>query len=748
MNLSQETRTAFRTCPLCEATCGLEITLQGNEILRITGDKDDVLSGGYCCPKGMAIGELQNDPDRLRHPLIRRNGSFEEASWDEAYAAVEKGLLPFIQGGNRNAIALFYGNPCAHTLAGQLYLQHIIRALKTINLYSASTTDQMPRHVASGLMFGSPSLISVPDLDRTQYLLILGANPLVSGGSMCTAPGFAKRLTAIRDRGGKIVVIDPAKTRTAKAADEYHPIRPGTDAFLLLAMMHVLFAEELVSLKHLSGHVQGIEEVRSIVQRFSPERASGICGIDTQVIRRIAREFSAAHSAAAYGRIGTNTVSFGSLNAWLIELLNILTGNFGKAGGSMFPQPGHSTPFQGPGGKGWQTGRRQSRVKGYPEVMGEFPVATLADEIETPGEGQIRALLTIAGNPVLSSPNANRLDKALASLDFMVSVDFYLNETTRHADVILPPPGPLNTGHSDIMLYNNAIRNVAHYSPPVLPADPGHPDKWEIMLTLALIVSGQGAATNPSILDDFIMEQLVRSSVKNERSPVHGRDATELLSVLGRRKGPERMLDWMFRTGCYGDGFGKNPAGLSLERLENSPHGIDLGPITPAIPEAIRTPSGKIELAPLQLVEDVKRLETSLSGKTHDLVLIGRRNIRSCNSWLHNLPSLLKGDNRCTLLVHPQDAARFGLTQGAYTRISTGAGFVEVPVEISQDMLQGVVSLPHGWGHNAPESRMAVAKANAGANSNILAAGDIDPLSGNAVLNGIDVEVVPVPDRE
>ncbi len=748
MTLSQEIRTAFRTCPFCEATCGLEITLKGNEILHINGDKEDVLSGGYCCPKGMALGELQNDSDRLRHPLIKRNGAFEEVSWEAAYAEVEKGLLPIIKRGNRDAVALFYGNPCAHTLAGQLYLQHIIRALKTRNLYSASTTDQMPRHVASGLMFGSPALISIPDLDRTQYLLILGANPLVSGGSMCTAPGFPKRLAAIRNRGGKIVVIDPAKTRTAKAADEHHPIRPGTDAFFLLGMMHVLFAEELVSLKHLSGHVQGIEEVRGIAAQFSPEQVSGACGIETAVIRRLAREFSAAPAAAAYGRIGTNTVCFGSLNAWLIELLNILTGNFGKAGGSLFPQPGHSVPFQGPGGKGWQTGRRRSRVKGYPEVMGEFPVATLTDEIETPGEGQIRALLTIAGNPVVSSPNANRLDKALASLDFMVSVDFYLNETTCHADVILPPPGPLNTGHSDIMLYNNAVRNVAHYSPPVLPPQPGHPDKWEIMLSLSLIISGQGAATDPAILDDFIIAQLVSSAVKKESSTVAGREASELLSILGKRKGPERMLDWMFRTGQYGDGFGKNPGGISLDRLENHPHGLDLGPLTPAIPEAISTPSGKIELAPLQLLADVQRLKTTLRIKQPDLVLIGRRNIRSCNSWLHNLPSLLKGDNRCTLLVHPQDAARLGLAQGAYARISTGTGFVEVPVEISEDMLPGVVSLPHGWGHNAPESRMAVAKINAGVNSNILTPGDVDPLSGNAVLNGITVKIVPAPGRE
>ena len=411
----------------------------------------------------------------------------------------------------------------------------------------------------------------------------------------------------------------------------------------------------------------------------------------------------------------------------------------------MFPRPGHSRPLRGPGGRGWRMGRWKSRAKGLPEVMGEFPVATLADEIETPGEGRVRALLTIAGNPVVSAPNAGRLDRALESLDCMVSVDFYLNETTRHAHVILPPPGPLATWHYDVFLYNTAVRNVAHYSRPIFSPDKGDLDKWEILLKLALIVRGPGAEADHLALDDFIVSQAVEGAMKNKRSPLADRDPSELLAELGKRKGPERLLDLMLRTGIYGDGFGKDPDGLSLDKLEAHPHGIDLGPIQPAVPEIIRTISGKIELAPSPLVEDVTRMESS--PEIHPgLVLIGRRHIRSCNSWMHNIPSLIKGPDRCTLLINPEDAAPLGLKEGGRARITSRVGEVEAPVEISGDIMPGVVSLPHGWGHDAPGIKMTVAHAHPGVNSNILADEEkIDPLSGNAVLNGIPVSVEAVP---
>jgi anaerobic selenocysteine-containing dehydrogenase len=745
MTKSTEKRIVYRTCPLCEATCGLEIVLQGKDVVLIRGDKEDVLSRGFYCPKGSALGELHEDPDRLRKPLVKRSGSFEEVSWGEAFKEVEKGLMPVIENCGRDAVAAFFGNPNAHTLSGIFYIRPFVRALKSKNIFSASTTDQMPRHVSCGLMFGGPGLIPVPDLDRTAYLLMLGANPFVSGGSMCTAPGFPGRLKAIRRRGGKVVVLDPVYTLTAKAADEHHYIRPGTDPYFLLGLVNTLFEEDLVSLNRLAEHVNGLEQVRDLAGRFPPDRVASTCAIDADTILRLAREIAAAPAAAVYGRIGTNVVPFGTVNSWLIDVVNVLTGNLDRPGGVMFPQPGHSRPLTGPGGRGWRMGRWNSRVKGLPEVIGELPVATLADEIETPGKGQVRALVTIAGNPIVSTPNAERLDRALASLDFMVSVDFYVNGTTRHADVILPPPGPLATGHYDVLLYNNAVRNVAHYSPPIFPPDNGHLDKWEILLKLALIVEGQGAEADHSALDDFIMGQAVEGAIKNKRLPVVGRDPSQLLADLGRWKGPERMLDFMLRTGLYGDGFGRNPDGLSLDKLEAHPHGIDLGPIESAVPEVIRTTSGKIELAPLPFLEDVMRMESAFEIPP-GLVLIGRRHIRSCNSWMHNIASLLKGPDRCTLLIHPEDAATLGIEEGGRARIISRVGEVEAPVEISTDIMPGVVSLPHGWGHDAPGIKMAVAQAHPGVNSNILADEEkIDPLSGNAVLNAIPVTVQAVP---
>lgn len=744
MSESDTIRTVYKTCPLCESTCGLEITLNGDRIERIRGDKEDVLSQGFFCPKGMALGELENDPDRLRKPLVRCAGGFEEVSWDEAFDVVEKGLTPIITTHGGNAVALYSGNPCAHTLAGQLYIPPLIRALKTRNVYSASSADQMPRHVASGLMFGWPTIISVPDLDRTHYLMILGGNPIVSGGSMCTAPGFPLRIKAIRDRGGKVVVIDPVNTRTAKAADEHHAIRPGTDPWFLLGIIHVVFTENLISLGSADGCINGVEEMRRLVRPFTPERAAGMCGIDAPVIVRLARELAASPAAALYGRIGTNTVSFGTVNAWLIDVVNILTGNLDKPGGIMFPIPGHSKAFKGPGGKGWRVGRWHSRVKGFPEVLGELPIATLADEIETPGDGQVRALVTVAGNPVVSGPDARRIDKALSTLDFMVSVDFYLNETTRHAHVILPPPGPLSVSHADIFIYRSAVRNVAHYSPPVLRAAPDHPDKWEILLKLAMIASGQGSKADPTVLDDLIIDMAVKSAVSDESSIVAGRDPAELLQDLSRRNGPERLLDLMLRTGMYGDGFGATPGGLSMDRLEDHPHGIDLGPIEPAMPAIVLTPSAKIELAPQLLVADLERLEATAKQSTDQFLMIGRRHIRSCNSWMHNIASLMKGDNRCSLMIHPDDARKLGLSPDRSARITTKTGSVVVPVEISADIMPGVVSLPHGWGHDHEDLRMSVARAHSGVNSNILIESMVDPLSGNAVLFGFPVSISPV----
>ena len=738
-------QTSYHVCPLCEATCGLEIRTRGREVTGIRGDEADVFSEGFICPKGYALKELDADPDRLRVPLVRRGGVLAPATWDEAFAEIDRRLGPILREHGRDAVAVYLGNPSAHSMAISLYAQVLLRALGTRNVFSASTVDQMPKQVAAGLMFGTVLSIPVPDLDRTDYLLILGANPFVSNGSLMTAPDVPGRLRAIRRRGGKVVVIDPRRTRTAAEASAHHFIRPGTDACLLFGIVHTLFAEGLVRLGPLAPHVAGVEQVEALARPFTPEAVTPCCGIDANVVRGLARELAGASRAAVYARIGTCTQEFGTLASWLVDVVNVLTGHLDQVGGAMFAKAasGSANTRGTPGrGKGVRFGRRTSRVRQAPEVYGELPAACLAEEIETPGEGQVRALITIAGNPALSTPNGARLERALAALEFMVSLDIYVNETTRRADVILPGLSPLEQSHYDLALRQLAIRNVATYSPPVFDPPAGQPPEWETLLRLAALVAGQGPAADTAGLDDFVTRQRVEHEVASPASPIHGRDAAEIMAALAPRRGPERLLDLMLRAGPYGDAFGANPGGLSLAALEAKPHGIDLGPLAPRIPELLRTPSGKIELAPEPLVADVARLRAGLEQPGSPMVLIGRRDLRSNNSWMHNLGVLVKGNPRCTMHVHRADARRLGLADGGRARVVSRTGAIEVPVEVTDAIMPGVVSIPHGWGHDEPDARLRIAAAHAGVNSNRLADElALDPLSGNAVLNGIPVTV-------
>jgi anaerobic selenocysteine-containing dehydrogenase len=750
---SEATRTVLRTCPLCEATCGLALTLAGDEVVAVRGDRDDVFSRGFLCPKGVALKELHDDPDRITTPLIRTgDGSFRRASWGEAYALIDARLTPLLAE-DRNSVGVYRGNPNAHLLGNMLYGRVLSKALGTRNLYSASTVDQYPKQVAAALMFGGGTTVPVPDLDRTDHLVILGANPLASNGSLMTAPNVRGRLRALRARGGKVIVLDPRRSRTAAEADEHHFIRPATDAHLLFALVHVLFAEDLVDPgARIGGLLAGLDELRTLAVPFSPEAVAPVTGVDADEIRRIARELAAAPRAAVYGRIGTCTQEFGTLASWLVDVLNALTGNLDREGGAMFPlgAAGHANASGTPGrGRGARFGRWQSRVRGLGEVFGELPVACMAEEIDTPGEGRMRALITFCGNPVLSTPNSGRLDRALAQLDFMVCVDVYLNETTRHADVILPAPSPLRRSHYDLALYMFAVRNVANYSPPVLPPEPELPEESEIFLRLAAIAAGLGPDADIEAFD----EQVARMAVERERgipgSPVAGRTTDELMAALEPRTGPERLLDLMLRTGPYGDGFGARPDGLSLAVLEANPHGVDLGPMTPRLPDALRTPSGKIELAPEPIVADVERLRdrlTTANGNgSRPIVLVGRRQLRSNNSWMHNLPMLVSGPHRCTLHIHPEDAERHRLADGGLARVTSRAGSISAEVEVTEEIMPGVVSLPHGWGHDVPGTQTGVAAEHAGVNSNVLADEfAVDPLSGNAVLNGIPVDLAPI----
>ncbi|MBP2325568.1 anaerobic selenocysteine-containing dehydrogenase [Kibdelosporangium banguiense] len=734
------TTTHFRTCPLCEATCGLRITLDGDRVTDVRGDRDDVFSLGFICPKGAKLGDLDQDPDRLSAPLVKRDGEFVEVSWEEAFAEVERGLAAVREAHGHEAVALYLGNPSVHAMAGPVYNAVLAKALGTRNVYSASTSDQMPKHVSCGYMFGDPQAIPVPDLDRTDYLLMLGANPLESNGSLCTAPDFPGRLKKLRARGGRFVVIDPRRTRTADLADQHLFVRPGADAVLLFALVHTLFDEGLVG--DVSPLVTGVDELRVLAGKFTPEAAAEACGIDAQTIRQTARDLAAAPTAAVYARIGTTTAEFGTLSSWLVDALNALTGNLDRAGGAMFPTSATRAAYLRR--RPFRTGRWHSRVRGFAETLGELPVATLAEEIETPGEGQIRALFTVAGNPASSAPNAPRIAAALQTLEFMVSVDPYVNETTRHANVILPPPRVLQSPHFDFAFTALGVRNFANFSPPALPLPQGRPSEAAILARLVLIASATPTA-DPSGLEELMLGGLLAKAVAAQGSPVLGRDVAELRSQIDGDGPLERWLDVLLRLGPYGDGFGAVPDGLRLQTLLDNPHGVDLGALQPRLAEVLSTEDGKVQLCPAELAADVPRLLDWLARQKPGFVLIGRRHLRSNNSWMHNIPALVKGSNTCTLHINPADAAKLEVTTGQHVRLVSRTGSLEVAVEETDKIMPGVVSLPHGWGHDTPGTRLSVAGSTTGVNANVITDESvIDIPSGNAVFNGVPVALEAV----
>jgi anaerobic selenocysteine-containing dehydrogenase len=730
----------------------LEITVKDGAVARIRGDRNDVFSKGFICPKGSTLKQLHEDPDRLRKPLVKRNGVHVEVSWDEAWQEVDRGLMGVINKHGRGAVGAYLGNPNAHNLAPLIYNRVWLQALGTKQRFSASSVDQIPKQVSSGYMFGTPASIAIPDLDRTQYILMLGANPYDSNGSLCTAPDFPGRLEAMRERGGKLVVVDPRKSKTAEHCDEWLAIRPGADALFLAAIANTIFEEGLANVgDHIRPHVAGLDVLPAALKQFTASAVEKSVGIDAETIKRIAREFAAADKALVYGRIGTCTVSFGTTASWLVDVVNTITGNLDREGGVMFTMPaagGPTTRGQKGTGKGFSIGRGHSRVRKFPEALGEYPVSVLAEEIATPGEGQIKALITAGGNPVLSTPNTLALEESMKSLEFMVSVDIYLNETTRYADVILPSPSQLERSHFDLVFTGFSVRNVANYSEPVFERAADQPDEWEILLKLAGIAQGMGANVDVAMVDDFTLDAFIGSISKDSTSPTNGLTAEQIreqLDATGAR-GADRMLDLMLRTGPYGDGFGANPNGISLTHMKQHPHGIDFGPLEPRIPEALRTPSGKVELAPEPLLADLPRLAQSMTEfNDEQLVLVGRRHLRSNNSWMHNIEVLVKGKARCTLQMHPNDAQRVGVKEGSVARIASRVGAVDAVVELTSDIRERVVSLPHGWGHDMSGTRMNVAAKRAGVNSNVLTdENEMDPLSGNSVMNGIPVTITPV----
>ncbi len=679
------TTKTYRACNLCEAICGLEIELEGANVVAIRGDPLDPLSWGHICPKGTALADIYNDPNRLRFPVKRTPNGWQQISWDEAFEIVSSQLLEIKTKNGADAIASYLGNPVVHNSGTLMTVPGLLKAIGSRQRYSATSVDQLPHQVASGLMFGHPGLFAVPDLDRTDYWLMLGANPLASNGSMMTAPGVASRIKGIQARGGKVVVIDPRRTETARAADEHHFVQPGSDALLLLAMVNTLFAENLVNFGALKAFTDGIEDVRNVVTAYTPERVAAQVGLDAPTIRRLTLEFAAAKSAVIYGRIGISLQRFGGLCQWLINVINVLTGNLDRVGGSMFPSPALDLIRS----KGdWEFGRYRTRVRNLPEFNGEFPVAALTEEITTPGEGQIKALVLIGGNPVLSTPNGQQLEAAMQQLEFCVAVDIYITETTQHAHVILPPATGLETAHYDLAFHTLAVRNTARWNTPSVPKAEGMKFDWEILGELTQRLGGD-APRDPAIL-----------------------------------------IDRGLKAGKYG---------LGLESLATQPHGVDLGALEPQLPARLQNPEKRIRLAPTLYFDDLKRLAAELeAAELEGFALIGRRELRTNNSWMHHVARLNRDQPRCTAMMHPSDAARLNFESGQSITLQSRVGAVTLPLEITPDIAPGVISVPHGYGHAARDD---VPNQSKGVSINDLTDSLIVDMTGNAALNSVRVTV-------
>ncbi len=698
-------------CPLCDSACALVVEYEAGQIVGIRGDQQDPFSQGHVCPKGVALQDLHNDPDRLRRPVIRRGKDWHEVSWTEAYQTIAKAFARIQQRHGNDGLAVYYGNPVAHNHGSLLHLLPTIGALHTKNVYSANSVDALPRMLVSHLVYGNQAAVPVPDLDRTQLFVIQGANPVISHGSAMTAPDCKRRLRQLQQRGGRIVVLDPRRTETAELADEHHFVRPGSDGWLLLAVIHVLFRDDLVNLRRAPSGFAGVADLAGLAERFSPERVAVAVGLEAKQIEKLARSFAMSPAAVWYGRMGTCTQAFGSVATWLIDVVNLLTGNFDHPGGSMFPTP--AVDLAGLAkrlGQGGQFNRWRSRVGGLPEFNGEFPVAALADEMETPGPGQIKALLSLAGNMVLSLPNGRRLERALDGLEFMASIDFFINETTRFADVILPPCSPLECSRYPLLEYTLTIRNRARYEAAVFPLPPDAKEDWELFVELGAAIARERGWTGPW--------------------------RARLRSWFGRLGQPDRVIDLLLRLG---------PQQLSLGRLKEAAHGIDFGALEPRLKDILNTTDGRVQLTPRALVQDIERLEQSLAEPPADpgeLLLISRRTLRSMNSWLHNCPRLVRGADRCTLEMHPSDAVQRNLTDGQTVQLSTQQGCITVPFPLPDQMMPTVVSLPFGWGHDRPGTRLSVASQHPGASMNdIMDDAAVDVVSGTSVLDGVPVEV-------
>ena len=725
MNSSTNIRTHFRACNLCEAICGLEITVnENNEILTINGDKKDPFSRGHICPKAVGLKDIYLDKNRLKQPVRRTETGWEIISWNEAFDEVTSKLKTIQAQYGKDAVGIYQGNPSVHNSGTLLSAPAFLRALGTKNRFSATSADQLPHHFVSSLMFGHPLLLPVPDIDRTDFMLIIGGNPLASNGSMMTVPDVANRLKAIQKRGGKFVVIDPRKTETAKIADQHIFIKPATDVYLLLAILNEVLKKStslnVVEQFHCGSNLHdvnllidymGVANLKSAIQSYTPETVSTITGIPTETIKNLVQDILNAKNAVVYGRMGVSVQAFGGVCQWLINCINIFTGNMDSEGGAMFTQPAFDLWGRAKRGENYFN-RYQSAVRKLPEFDGELPVSAMGEDIL---DGGIKALFTVCGNPVLSTSNGTQLDTALEGLDYMVSVDIFINETTRHANIILPPTTGLEVAHYDLAFYNLSVRNIAKYSEPLFEKDNNQRHDWEIF-----------------------------EEIKNRLTLQEGAD-------IPSPKNPEEKLAMAMQFGPYGKD------GLTLQKLKDNPHGEDLGALKPCLKEKLLTDNQLINIIPDLLLKDLERVKEnyekliSIDGMiqnhaindVYDLQLIGRRHLRSNNSWMHNSERLVKGRDRCTLMIHPETAANRGIVNLEKVQIESRVGKVEITVEITDEIMPNVVSIPHGFGHARKGVKLDIATAHAGVSLNDLTDDLlIDELTGNSAFSGVPVRIL------
>lgn len=685
----------YRTCNICEAMCGLIITHTKDRVISVKPDPDDPLSRGHICPKAVALQDFRTDPDRVTAPLLKVDGAFKEVSWEEALDVATTRLRAVQEAYGKDAVGVYLGNPNAHKFGNLLNLPGLVRALGTKNRYSSATADQIPHHVASIHMLGHPMLMPIPDVDRTDFMLILGGNPLVSNGSMMTAPGFGKRMDEIAARGGQVVVIDPRRTETAEKAAAHHFIRPETDAVLLLALIHEVFATGKQRLGHLEPVVSGLDALQAAAAPFTPEMAAEVTGIDAGTIRALAASFTGAKRAVCYARMGASTQSFGGLSLWAAYALNVITGNFDAEGGAMFTTPAFDyAGMTSRKGKVRSYPEARSRVSGQPLYNGEFPVSVMAEEMETAGDGQIKALVTVAGNPVLTAPNGRRIERAIEKLEFVICVDIHINDTSRHADLILPGTVALEEAVYDMVFHSFAVRNTAAYARPLFDPPKNVMPEWELIARLTARLNGA-----------------------NDIGP-----------------SPEDVLQSALTKGYHPQ--------VTVEAMLEAGTALDLGPLQPCLTDRLETPDQRLHLAPSVYLEDLPRLLAFVDQRDADypFAMIGRRQVRSHNSWTQNSPRLVKGRNRCTVEVNISDADRLGISDGMDVRVSSRVGTVTLPVEITDTMAPGVVSIPQGWGQSGDTISVAASAGTVSIND-LTDDRRIDPLTGNAAFNGVPVRI-------